>query len=111
VSVPSSPDLYSMVPPEALGTILVGAFGFGRVVHAVLSVGWAGFGVICGSQLLIFLPLGFVWSEIAADARVGRPTLLIWARMVRDASINLPLFSQFGGFFFGARAVMLRGLT
>jgi hypothetical protein len=65
VSVPSSPDLYSMVPPEALGTILVGAFGFGRVVHAVLSVGWAGFGVICGSQLLIFLPLGFVWSEIA----------------------------------------------
>jgi glycosyltransferase 2 family protein len=95
----------------ALGTILIGAFGFGRVVHTVLSVGWAGFGVICAWQLLIFLPLGLAWSEIARTRGIRRAALFIWGRMVRDASINLLPFSQLGGFFLGARAVTLHGLS
>ncbi len=93
-----------------LGTILVGAFGFGRVVGAVLSVGWAGLALLCLWQLLLFLPLGLAWDAIARAGGVRRPLLFIWGRMVRDASINLLPFSQLGGFFLGARAVMLRGL-
>jgi putative membrane protein len=93
-----------------LGTLLVGSFGFGRVVRTVLSVGWTGFAIICAWQMLVFLPLGLAWDAIARGRGVRRTGLFIWGRMVRDSSINLLPFSQFGGFVFGARAVMLHGL-
>ncbi len=93
-----------------LGTLLVGAFGFHRVVGIVLSVGWSGLALVCGWQMLIFLPLGLAWDALARARDVHRPGLFVWGRMVRDASINLLPFSQLGGFFFGARAVILQGL-
>jgi len=93
-----------------LGTILVGAFGFRRVVETVLSVGWGGLGLVCAWQMLVFLPLGLAWDSLARARGVQRPGLFVWGRMVRDASINLLPFSQLGGFLFGARAVMLHGL-
>jgi putative membrane protein len=93
-----------------LGTVLVGAFGFDRVIHTGLSVGWGGFAIICAWQMVVFLPLGLAWDAIARSRGLRRLGLFIWGRMVRDASINLLPFSQLGGFFFGARAVMLQGL-
>lgn len=39
-----------------------------------------------------------------------RPWVMIWGRMVRDASANCLPFSQVGGFVFGARAVTLHGV-
>jgi glycosyltransferase 2 family protein len=93
-----------------LGTVLVGAFGFHRVVATVLSVGWGGLALVCAWQMLVFVPLGLAWDALARARGVHRPGLFIWGRMVRDASINLLPFSQLGGFFFGARAVMLEGL-
>ncbi|HST75583.1 MAG TPA: TIGR00374 family protein, partial [Acetobacteraceae bacterium] len=94
-----------------LGTLLVGSFGFDRVVRTVLSVGWGGFALLCAWQFLVFLPLGLAWDAIARARGVRRVGLFIWGRMVRDASINLLPFSQLGGFVFGARAVMLHGLS
>lgn len=94
-----------------LGTFLVGAFGFHRIVATVLSVGLAGFIAICAWQLALFVPLGLAWDMLARAAGVRRAPLFIWGRMVRDASTNLLPFSQVGGFFFGARAVMLHGLS
>jgi putative membrane protein len=93
-----------------LGTVLVGAFGFRRVVATALSVGWGGLVLVCAWQMLIFLPLGLAWDSLARARSVRRPGLFVWGRMVRDASINVLPFSQVGGFFFGARAVMLHGI-
>ncbi len=77
----------------------------------MLSVGWGGFAVLCAWQMVVFVPLGLAWDAIARARGVRRVWLFIWGRMVRDTSINLLPFSQLGGFFFGARAVMLRGLS
>lgn len=94
-----------------LGTILVGAFGFRRVIDSLLSVGPAGFAAVCVWQLVLFVPLGLAWDMLARAGGVRRAPLFIWGRMVRDASTNLLPFSQVGGFFFGARAMMLHGLS
>ncbi|MGH7212264.1 MAG: lysylphosphatidylglycerol synthase domain-containing protein [Acetobacteraceae bacterium] len=94
-----------------LATALVGSFGFGNVTSAVGRAGWSGFALICAWQCVIFVPLGLAWDQIARAREIRRPLLFIWGRMVRDASTNCLPFSQVGGFFFGARAVMLHGLS
>ncbi len=94
-----------------LATLLIGSYGFGNVSRALARVGWAGFALICLWQLVIFQPLGLAWDQVARAAGVRRPLLFLWGRMVRDASINCLPFSQVGGFVFGARAVMLHGLS
>ncbi len=94
-----------------LATLLIGSFGFGKVAAAVSRAGWSGFALVCFWQLVLFLPLGLAWDQIARARGVRRPLLFIWGRMVRDASANCLPFSQVGGFVFGARAVMLHGLA
>ncbi len=94
-----------------LATLLIGSFGFHTVTSAVGRAGWSGFALICFWQLVIFLPLGLAWEQIGRALGVRRPLLFLWGRMVRDASANCLPFSQVGGFFFGARAIMLHGLS
>lgn len=94
-----------------LATALIGSFGFSNVTGAIGRAGWAGFALICFWQLVIFMPLGLGWEQVARARSVRRPFLFIWGRMVRDASANCLPFSQLGGFVFGARAVMLGGLS
>jgi putative membrane protein len=94
-----------------LATLLIGSFGFHTVTSAVGRAGWTGFALICAWQFVIFLPLGLGWDQIARARGVRRPLLFLWGRMVRDASANCLPFSQLGGFVFGARAVMLHGLS
>jgi putative membrane protein len=89
---------------------LVSYFGFGNVVSAVGRVGWADFGLIVLWQLALFIILGAAWDVITPIAGPRRSWILIWGRMVRDASANCLPFSQVGGFVFGARAVTLFGL-
>ncbi len=94
-----------------LGTALIGWSGAGAVVRAVLSVGWGGFGLYYGWQWLMFVPLGLAWDTIARGRGVRRARVFIGGRMVRDAACNCLPFSQLGGFFAGARAVMLGGIA
>jgi putative membrane protein len=90
--------------------VLVAYFGVGNVVTAVGQVGWLDFAVILGWQFVMFVVLGLAW-DVIAPARFGRRAwVLIWGRMVRDASANCLPFSQVGGFVFGARAVTLHGM-
>lgn len=93
-----------------LATLLIGSFGFNNVSRAVGRAGWSGFALVCLWQLVLFVPLGLAWDQIARADGVRRPLLFIWGRMVRDAAANCLPFSQVGGFVFGARAVMLHGL-
>jgi len=94
-----------------LGTLLIGWFGADRVLAGVLSVGWGGFALVLGWQLLLFAILGVAWDAIVPQREVRWLWVLVWGRMVRDASSNCLPFSQLGGFVFGARAVTLHGIS
>ena len=59
---------------------------------------------------MLFVILGLAWDVITPARTMRRPLVLIWGRMVRDASANCLPFSQVGGFVFGARAVTLHGV-
>ncbi len=90
--------------------VLVSYYGFGNVVSAISRIGWPKFGVIVGWQLVLFVILGLAWDLITPSRTMRRPWVLIWGRMVRDASANCLPFSQVGGFVFGARAITLHGV-
>jgi putative membrane protein len=90
--------------------LLVSYYGFGNVVSALSQIGWPRFGIIVGWQILLFVVLGVAWDLITPSRTMRRPWVLIWGRMVRDASANCLPFSQVGGFVFGARAVTLHGV-
>ena len=94
-----------------LSTLLIGWFGFDRVIKAVGRVGWGEFAVIIGWQLVLFIPLGLAWDAIVPPRERRRPLVFLWGRMVRDVSCNLLPFSQIGGFVIGARAVTLHGVS
>lgn len=95
----------------AVSVLLIGWFGFGNVLDAISSVGWARFGVLIGWQLVLFVILGAAWEAIMPQRNRHQPWVLVWGRMVRDCSANCLPFSQVGGFVFGARAVTLHGLS
>jgi putative membrane protein len=94
-----------------LATVLIGWFGFGRVIAGVRRVGWQDFAVIVGWQLVLFVVLGLAWDAIVPAREARRPWVFVWGRMVRDASANCLPFSQVGGFVFGARAATLHGVS
>ena len=94
-----------------MALLLVSYYGFGHVVSAVGAIGWREFGVIVAWQIVLFVILGLAWDMITPASSLRRPWILIWGRMVRDASANCLPFSQVGGFLFGARAVTLHGMA
>ena len=90
---------------------LLSYFGFGNVVAAVGRIGWPEFGVIIAWQFALFAVLGLAWYAITPSGGAAHAGVLIWARMVRDASGNCLPFSQLGGFVFGTRAATLWGMS
>jgi len=93
-----------------LGLILIARFGLGAVVEALSHIGPGEFGLLILWQLGLFVVLGLAWNAITPTPLRLRPVVLIWARMVRDASATCLPFSQVGGFVFGTRAATLHGL-
>lgn len=94
-----------------LGTVLVGWFGFERVVDATLSVGPWGFAAVCAWQLVLFVVLGLSWYVLLPRDRTWHILALVSGRMVRDAAGTCLPFSRVGGFVFGARALVLQGVA
>ncbi len=94
----------------ALGTGLIGWYGFGKIGRAIVSVGGAGFAGACAWQMALFAILGLCWYALRPPSRSWRPGVLIWGRMVRDAAGGCLPFSLVGGFVLGARAVTLHGI-
>ena len=93
-----------------VAVLLVSYFGFGNVVSLVGRIGWPAFGVIIAWQFVLFVILGLAWDMIMPASLMRRPWVLIWGRMVREASSRCLPFSQVGGFVFGARAITLHGV-
>ncbi|HBK04664.1 MAG TPA: TIGR00374 family protein [Acetobacteraceae bacterium] len=93
-----------------IAVLLVSYYGFDNIVAAVSRIGWREFLLIAGWQIVVFVIVGFAWDVITPKNVMRRPWLMIWGRMVRDASANCLPFSQVGAFVFGARAVTLHGV-
>jgi putative membrane protein len=89
---------------------LIAWFGAPEVLAALGRVSAAEFALIVAWQGLLFLILGLSWHALAPSDPNRRPFVLIWARMVRDASATCLPFSQLGGFVLGARAASLHGM-
>ncbi|HXT79318.1 MAG TPA: lysylphosphatidylglycerol synthase domain-containing protein [Acetobacteraceae bacterium] len=94
-----------------IALLLIAWFGVDNVVASVSRIGWPSFALIVGWQLVLFVILGLAWDVIVPPGPARRAWVLVWGRMVRDASTNCLPFSQVGGFIFGARAVTLHGLA
>ncbi len=90
---------------------LLSYYGLDNITAAVGRIGWTEFGVIVGWQFLLFIILGLAWYAITPGGGARHAGVLVWARMVRDASGNCLPFSQLGGFVFGSRAATLMGMS
>jgi glycosyltransferase 2 family protein len=86
---------------------LVGYFGAGAVLHALLAIGWLGFTAICAIHLAIIAVEGIAWRVLVPGARSWA---FLWGRLIRDAGSEVLPVSQMGGCVLGARAVTLTGV-
>ena len=93
----------------ALGTGVVGWFGFSRVAAAMLSVGWSGLIILAACQFVLFGILGLAWYAIL-PRRSGLLWVMTWGRMVRDSAANCLPFTLMGGIAAGARSVASQGI-
>ena len=86
---------------------LVGYFGAGAVMRALLAVGVVGFAAVCAIHLGLTAVMGLAWRALLPGARPG---LVMWARLVRDSGSEALPLSQVGGYVLGARALALAGV-
>ena len=95
----------------AVTTAVLGVTGLRDVISAVGVIGWRGLTtlILCTPAALCLL--GAAWFLLARDEPLARLPVFIWARLIRDASGELLPFSHVGGFFIGARAAILRGVS
>jgi glycosyltransferase 2 family protein len=92
----------------ALGTVIVGYYGFGAVAGALKGIGWIGFLAICAYHFVLMLELGLAWYALVPPPRRSLRAYL-WGRVVRDSGSEVLPLSQIGGFVMGARAATLFG--
>lgn len=87
---------------------LVGYYGAGAVVHALVTIGLLGFAIICAIHLALVGVMGAAWRVLLPGARWWVP---VWGRLMRDSGSEALPLSQVGGYVLGARAVALCGVT
>jgi putative membrane protein len=87
---------------------LVGYFGAGAVVHALVTIGLSGFVIICAIHLVLIGVMGAAWRVLLPGARWWVP---LWGRLMRDSGSEALPLSQVGGYVLGARAVALFGVS
>jgi putative membrane protein len=94
----------------AVVTGLVIYFGVGDVLKVLTSVKISGFAEYIASQLVITIGLGICWRMLLSSRSNGSLPLMIWGRLVRDATGEFLPFSQVGGYVLGARVITLGGV-
>lgn len=94
----------------ALIAYLISYIGVDAVLSAVTAVGWAGFAIYCALGLANFALLGIAWWVLVPGKKLGDIPIFVWGRMMRDSASELLPFSQVGGFVFGVRAIIIRGI-
>jgi putative membrane protein len=94
----------------ALGTAIIGYYGFGSVASALFAIGWGGFAALCGYHFILFGILGSAWSSVLPPSRRIAVRAFIWGRLIRDSGSEVLPLSQIGGIVMGARAATLAGV-
>ncbi len=94
----------------AIITALVIYFGAGEVLRALTSVSLPGFAAYIAAQLVITAGLALSWRMLLRGRMKGSFWLLVWGRLVRDATGEFLPFSQVGGYVLGARVISLGGV-
>ena len=92
-------------------TGLVIYFGAGDVLRALTSVRPSGFLAYVAAQLVITFGLALSWRILLRGRMRGSVRLLVWGRLVRDATGEFLPFSQVGGYVLGARVIALGGVN
>jgi putative membrane protein len=87
---------------------LVGYFGAGAVVHALVSIGLTGFAIVCAIHLVLIAVMGLAWRTLLPGVRWWVP---LWGRLMRDSGSEVLPLSQVGGYVLGARAMALFGVS
>ncbi len=87
---------------------LVGYFGAGAVIHALVTIGLLGFGLVCAIHLILIAAMGAAWRALLPGVRWWVP---LWGRLMRDSGSEALPLSQVGGYVIGARAVALFGVS
>ncbi len=95
----------------AVITGLVIYFGAGDVAKSLTSVSIWGFAAYIAAQLVITLGLALCWRMLLRSSARGSFFLLVWGRLVRDATGEFLPFSQVGGYIVGARVITLSGVS
>jgi len=95
----------------AVITGLVIYFGAGDVAKSLTSVSIWGFAAYIAAQLVITLGLALCWRMLLRSSARGNFFLLVWGRLVRDATGEFLPFSQVGGYIVGARVITLSGVS
>ncbi|MBV8683706.1 MAG: flippase-like domain-containing protein [Caulobacteraceae bacterium] len=96
---------------SALATAVAAIVGVKDVAGALAAIGWRGLGALVLATPVPMVLLGAAWFLLAPRGEGARLDVFVWGRLVRDAAGELLPFSPLGGFFIGARASILRGLT
>lgn len=87
---------------------LVGYYGAGAVMHALVTIGLLGFVIICAIHLVLIGVMGAAWRALLPGVRWWVP---LWGRLMRDSGSEALPLSQVGGYVLGARAVALFGVS
>jgi len=87
--------------------VLVGYFGAGAVVHALVTIGILGFAAVCLIHLALIGVMGIAWRALLPGTKWW---IAVWGRLVRDSGSEALPLSQVGGYVLGARAVTLAGI-
>ncbi len=95
----------------ALATGVTAMIGLKDVGMALAAIGWRGLAGLCLVTAPTVVLLGAAWFLLASEEPLSRLSVFVWARLIRDASGEVLPFSHLGGFFIGARAAILRGVT
>ncbi|HWX68094.1 MAG TPA: lysylphosphatidylglycerol synthase domain-containing protein [Steroidobacteraceae bacterium] len=95
----------------ALALYLVRYVGWHAVLAAAGAIGWTGFAAFCLCTLGLFLLLGAAWQVLLPAESAPPLSLLVRARLVRDAAAEVLPLSQLGGIALGVRAAILQGMA
>ncbi|MGZ5933921.1 MAG: lysylphosphatidylglycerol synthase domain-containing protein [Rhizomicrobium sp.] len=95
----------------AVAVWLLVHIGVGAVFGAICSVGIGGFVLICLYGLAVVAMMGSGWFALMPEHHLRNLVTCIIGRQTRDSAGDVLPFSQFGGMFIGARAVILRGIA
>jgi putative membrane protein len=91
---------------------MLGAAGWGQVLHVVGRLGWGGFLAYCVWSVAVAGLLGAAWAASAPPLAV-MPNIarFTWARLVREGASDILPFSQVGGLVIGIRLLIARGIS